>query len=160
MRSSRLAWFFCALLVGAALVSPAAARAQDSARVAQWRTFFAVVLPTVDSNFASIRGGKESGHINDNYYSVTASLDPALVTHCSINSNVYWSLFCSDIPPYVGSASLTALAADIRAALPSSFDQEKDTDGQPKWVQGHTDIFLVAPTSETDDWAISVGNNV
>lgn len=151
--------YFCALFCLVSIAVPAASSAQTASHVESWKAFFAQMLPASDGKFASILGDKVPGHMNDNYYAVNADLDSTLVENCTINSNSYWSLFCTDLPEYVGAASRDQLAADITAALPSTFVPSLTSTGNPRWVSGHTIIFLIAPQSPTDDWAISVGNN-
>ena len=141
------------------LAIPAAANAQNAAHVAQWKAFFTQVLPLAPNNFESIRGGTQSGRTSDSYYKVTATFDDTLVKECNINSNVYWSLFCEELPAYVGSASRSALVADIDAALPDGFTKKNDSSGDPKWENGDTVILLIDPAYSTDTWGISIGNN-
>ena len=151
--------YLCALFCLGSIAVPVTSSARTVSHVESWKAFFAQILPASNGKFAAILGDKAPGHLNDNYYAVNADLDSTFVKNCTIDSNTYWSLFCVDLPEYVGATSRDQLVADITAALPSTFVQSVSTTGTLRWTSGHTIIFLVSPQSLTDDWGISLGND-
>ena len=110
-------------------------------RSAQWRAFFAQVLPLVPKNFASVKGAYMR---KDDVYAVKAHFDSKLVTGCRIfttGATPRWHMRCDT----QGYTSADRLAGDVGAALPA-FTKGTNMVGQPQWkdARHQTYVTLVA----------------
>lgn len=114
----------------------------SNAQIAQWKEFFAAVLPASDRDFSSIKGA-----VNDlpflESYGVTATLPP-VVQKCDIEHGghpgaTFWSLGC-EAPQYTRDRGSALIAGDIGAALPSDFQKTTDRFGNAVWQRGSVKI--------------------
>jgi YD repeat-containing protein len=132
----------------------------STTQTGRWREFFNRVLPAAPENFAQFRGVRESSSAVGTLYKSTAALDGSFVKNCMVASNAsaQWAFGCIDLPAYIGKRKLDQLAADVSAALPSSFVRSTTAAGIPRWNSGKIAIDLIAPRSADDDWAIEIIN--
>lgn len=128
-----------AVLCAAAFViaSAGAASATGNGRAAQWRAFFAQVLPLVPKDFVPIKGAYLP---QDDVYASKLHFDPKLVANCHIfttGAQPQWHMRCDSL----GYDSLTSLVADLGAALPT-FTKGANMMGQPQWSDKQRQTFV------------------
>ncbi|HET9392018.1 MAG TPA: hypothetical protein VFO29_00655 [Candidatus Rubrimentiphilum sp.] len=123
--------------VNSAKASPPALKSASpspaNAELAQWKSFFALVLPAALQNFSSMKGDMNNLPFVETY-AVTASF-PDIVRGCDIDHGrrppTFWSLGCAT-PSYTRSRS-GDLVRDISASLPASFVRSTNAQGNPVW---------------------------